>query len=75
MLIKVLERFYYAIVQTCSDFSGSQFKLIVSQASDAVKDKFKMKEIQYARVVGSLIYAIVCIRPDITYSMGIVNRS
>ncbi|MCI78468.1 hypothetical protein A2U01_0099738, partial [Trifolium medium] len=33
-----------------------------------------MKNIPYASVVGSLMYAQVCIRPDITFAVGILGR-
>ncbi|KAL0533292.1 hypothetical protein IC582_030105 [Cucumis melo] len=33
-----------------------------------------MSNIPYASAVGSLMYAMLCIRPDICYSVGIVSR-
>jgi hypothetical protein len=33
-----------------------------------------MKKVPYASVVGSLMYAILCTRPDICYAVGIVSR-
>ena len=33
-----------------------------------------MKNVLYASVVGSLMYAMVCIRPDIAYVVGIASR-
>ena len=33
-----------------------------------------MRKIPYASVVGSLMYAMLCKRPDICYSVGIVSR-
>ena len=33
-----------------------------------------MRKVPYASVVGSLMYAMLCIRPDICYVMGIVSR-
>ena len=32
-----------------------------------------MRQVLYASVVGSLMYAMLCTRPDICYSVGIVN--
>ncbi|TYJ96910.1 gag/pol protein [Cucumis melo var. makuwa] len=34
----------------------------------------EMRHIPYASAVGSLIYAMLCIRPDICYAVGIVSR-
>ena len=33
-----------------------------------------MSKILYASAVGSLMYAMVCTRPDIAYSVGVVSR-
>ena len=33
-----------------------------------------MRQVPYASIVGSLMYAILCTRPDICYSAGMVSR-
>jgi len=33
-----------------------------------------MSKVPYASIVGSLMYAMVCIRPDISHAMGVVSR-
>ena len=33
-----------------------------------------MEIFSYASVVGSLMYAMVCMRPDIAYAVGVVSR-
>lgn len=33
-----------------------------------------MAIVPYSSVIGSLMYAIVCIRPNIAYAMGVVSR-
>ena len=33
-----------------------------------------MSRVSYANVVGSLMYAIVCMRPDISHAIGVVSR-
>ena len=35
--------------------------------------KEKMSKVPYASVVGSLMYAIMCTRPNICYAVGFVN--
>jgi hypothetical protein len=38
------------------------------------KDKDYMKDKPYASAVGSLMYAMLCTRPDICYAVGMVSR-
>ena len=33
-----------------------------------------MKKVPYASVIGSLMYAMVCSRPDIAHAVGVVSR-
>jgi len=33
-----------------------------------------MSKVPYTSVVGSLMYATICTRPDIAYDVGVVNR-
>jgi len=33
-----------------------------------------MKKIPYAYAIGSLMYAMVCTRPDIAHAVGVVSR-
>ena len=33
-----------------------------------------MKKVSYTSVVGSLMYAMVCTRPDIAHAVGVVSR-
>ena len=37
-------------------------------------EKADMMKVPYAFVVGSLMYAMVCTRPDIGYAVGVVSR-
>ena len=54
------------------------FKHGVSLSDDerpkTLEEEKTMRQVPYASVVGSLIYAMLCIRPDICYSVGIVSR-
>ena len=39
------------------------------------EEKEYMKTVPYASAVGSLMYVMLCTRPDICYSIGIVSRN
>ena len=34
----------------------------------------EMRKVPYASVVGSLMYAMVCIRSDFTHAIGLISR-
>ena len=38
------------------------------------KEIEEMKEVPYASAVGSLMYAMLCTRPDICFAVGMVSR-
>jgi hypothetical protein len=71
---KILERFR---MKNCSPsvapiVKGDKFNL--SQCPKNEFEREQMKNIPYASVVGSLMYAQVCTRPDIAFAVGILGR-
>ena len=38
------------------------------------EERDKMNKIPYASAVGSIMYAMLCTRPDVAYALGIVSR-
>ena len=53
---------------------ASHFKLSSRHNSSTDKKKKDMRRVLYASPVGSLMYATVCTRPDISYVIGVVIR-
>jgi len=53
---------------------GCHFKLSEAQTLTIEDEKDFMSEVPYASAVGSLMYAMVCTRPDIAQAAGVVNR-
>ena len=49
-------------------------KLSLNQCPKTELEKSEMRQIPYASVVGSLMYAQVCTRPDIAYITGMLGR-
>lgn len=50
------------------------FKLSIKECPTSEKDKEEMKRLSYASAVASLIYAMVCTRPDIAHAVSVVSR-
>ena len=44
------------------------------QRPKTLEEENTMRQVPYASVVGSLMYAILCTRPDINYPVGMVSR-
>ena len=38
------------------------------------KERNRMSSVPYASAVRSIMYAIICTRPDVAYALGIVSR-
>ena len=53
---------------------GSHLKLSSKQSPSSEKEKKEMQKVPYASVVGSLMYAMVCTRPDIAHVVGVFSK-
>ena len=49
-------------------------KLTKKMCPKTQEDEDKMSKVPYASTIGSLIYAMVCTRLDIAYTVGVVSR-
>ncbi|GJR09098.1 putative RNA-directed DNA polymerase [Tanacetum coccineum] len=54
--------------------SYSNFKLTDKDCPSSKKNIEKMDRVPYASAVGSLMYAMVCTRPDLAHAVGVVSR-
>ena len=52
----------------------THFKLSAKQSPSNETEKSYMQRVPYASAVGSLMYAMVCTRPDIAHVVGTVSR-
>ena len=57
-----------------SSLLASQFKLRSKHSPSTYKEKEDMRRVLYASIVGSLMYVMVCTKPDIAYAVGVVSR-
>ena len=49
-------------------------ELSLSQCPHSNFEKAQMKNVPYASVLGSIMYAQVCTRPDIAFATGLLGR-
>ena len=69
----MLERFNISKAKVVSSPLASHFKLNSRHSPSTDKEKEDMRRVLYALAVGSLMYAMVCTRPDITYAVGVIS--
>ena len=71
---KVLSRFKMSKVNVVSTPLTPNFKLTEKDCPSSEKEIKEMDGVPYASAVGSLMYAMVCTRPDIAHAVGVVSR-
>ena len=63
-----------SIAKAVSPPFTNHFKLNSKQCPGSNKENNEMKSVPYESTVGSLMYAMVCTRPDIAYAVGVMSR-
>ncbi|KAH9327088.1 hypothetical protein KI387_007266, partial [Taxus chinensis] len=53
---------------------AGHFKLSKEQCPMIEQERNQMSKVPYSSAVGSLMYAMVCTRPDISHAVGAVSR-
>ena len=53
---------------------ASHFRLPKDHSPKTEEEKDFMAKVPYALVIGSLMYAMTCTRPDISHAVGVVSR-
>ena len=53
---------------------ASHFKLSSKQSPANENEIYDMEKVLYASTIGSLMYAMVCTRPDLAHVIGVVSR-
>lgn len=71
---RVLERFNMKGAKPVSTPLANHFKLSRVSCPTSQDEKEAMVAIPYSSAVGSLMYAMVCTRPDIAHAVGVVSR-
>ena len=71
---KVLKIFNMQNAKPVSTPFASHFKLRKEMCPKTQEDMDYMSKVPYASAVGSLMYAMVCTRPDIAHAVGVVSK-
>ncbi|KAE8725329.1 hypothetical protein F3Y22_tig00008957pilonHSYRG00078 [Hibiscus syriacus] len=73
-LKKILSRFNMQDCKLISTPLPINFKLSSSMSPSSEEERMKMSRVPYASAVGSLMFAMICTRPDIAQAVGVVSR-
>ena len=71
---KVLHRFNMHDAKSVSTPIAPHFKLSALQCPSSDEDIEYMSRVPYSSAVGSLMYAMVCSQPDLSYAMRLFSR-
>ncbi|CAL1356411.1 unnamed protein product [Linum trigynum] len=71
---KILSRFGMSSAKPLNTPSASNVHLSSAYAPQLEAEKEYMSRVPYASAVGSLMYAMVCTRPDLAHAVSVVSR-
>ena len=71
---KVLSRFNMQNAKVVSTPLGVHFRLSKEQSPKTEEERAYMAKVPYASAIGSLMYVMICTRPDIAQAVGAVSR-
>jgi len=71
---KLLSRFNVGNAKTKNAPLGTHLKFSKIQSSQIEEEESHMSKVSYTSTVGSLMYAMVCTRPNIAYVVRVASR-
>uniref|UniRef100_A0A3Q7HZS8 Reverse transcriptase Ty1/copia-type domain-containing protein n=1 Tax=Solanum lycopersicum TaxID=4081 RepID=A0A3Q7HZS8_SOLLC len=71
---RVLERFSMKNTMHVTTPLAGHMKLSKKMCPTVREEKMSMAKVPYSSIIGSLMYAMVCTRPDIAHAAGVVSR-
>ena len=71
---KVLSRFSMSNAKSVNTILAAHFKLSKEQSHTTDEEQDHMAKVPYAFAIGSLMYFMVCTRPNIVHAVGVVSR-
>ena len=73
-MIKLLEKYNMSGRKIVSMPLASHFRLSLSQCPVTEQERLEMSNIPYYNAVGSIMYLMICTRPNLGYAMSIISR-
>jgi hypothetical protein len=73
-ILKILSRFGMSTAKSLSTPAAANSRLSLAFTPQTEAEKEHMSHVPYASAVGSLMYAMVCTRPDIAHAVSVVSR-
>lgn len=73
-LFKVLDKFSISSAKPVITPTAQHFKLSSQMCPSSEEERDFMTRVPYASAVGSIMYSMVCSRPDLTYASSLVSR-
>ncbi|GJT82694.1 retrovirus-related pol polyprotein from transposon TNT 1-94 [Tanacetum coccineum] len=71
---KILQRFNMQDCKPISTPFATNIKLSSKMSPSSEKERMEMSRVPYASAVGSLMFAMICTRPDIVHAVGVVSQ-
>ncbi|GJV88834.1 retrovirus-related pol polyprotein from transposon TNT 1-94 [Tanacetum coccineum] len=71
---KILQRFNMQDCKPILTPFPTDVKLSSKMSPSSEKERMEMSRVPYASAVGSLMFAMICTRPDIAHAVGVVSR-
>ena len=71
---KVLSRFHFESAKSVATPHATHFKLSAKMSPKTEAERSDMARVPYSSAVGSLMYLMVCTRPDLAHAVGVVSR-
>ena len=71
---KILQRFNMQDCKPISTPFPTNVKLSSKMSPSSEEERMEMSRVPYASAVGSLMFAMICTRPDIAHAVGVVSR-
>ena len=72
---KVIKKYQMEDAKSVSIPLASYFKLSREQMPKKEEDREEMNQIPYANIVSSIMYLMICTRPDVAHAISVASRS